>query len=117
MADRQFYNKHNVVVGIDLNAQGTAPFRPMLEFLLRSQIFHALTHSPVIWIDYLDCESNPPVIRARVYETDIVFSRDDLHQILHLGTVAEENGPTEFPFGMRARGFQRMGYTGEITKN
>ena len=126
MADRQFYYKHNVVVGIDLNAQGTAQFRSMLEFLLRSRIFHALMHSLVIRIEYLrqfwatahlDCEPNPSVIRAKVTEIDITFSRDDLRQILQLGTAEEEDGPTEFPYDFRAGGFQRMGYSSDITKN
>ena len=91
MADRQFFLKHNMVVGIDLHAQGTVQFGPMLDFLIRSRVFYALTHSPVIRIEYLrqfwatahlDCEPTPTVIRARVNNTDIAFSSADLREIL-----------------------------------
>ena len=63
----------------------------MLKFLMRLRIFHALTHSPVIRIEYfrqfwatahLDSVPNPSVIRARVNGTDIAFFCDDLRQIL-----------------------------------
>ena len=126
MAERQFYNKHNVVVGLDPNAPGTARFREILEFLLRSRIFHVLTHSPILQITHirefwatvhLDCEPTPVVLRARVNNTDIAFSRDDLCEILQLGSAAEEAGPTEFPVEMRIGAFQRIGYAGDLTKS
>ena len=85
---------------------------------MRSRIFYLLTHSPVIRIEYLrqfwatahlDCELNLAVIRARVNNTDIVFTRDDLRQILQLDTAVEEDGPTEFPLDMRVVDFSEWG--------
>ena len=85
-----------------------------------------LTHSHVIRIEYLrqfwaimhlDCEPTPAVLRTWVNNTDIVFSCADLRHILHLGTVVEEDGPTEFPLDMRAGGFLQMGYAGDVTKS
>ena len=126
MAERQFYNKHNVVVGLDPNAPGTARFKEIIEFLLRSRVFHILTHSPILHITHirefwatvhLDCESTPVVLRARVNNIDIAFSRADLREILQLGSAEEESGPIEYPVEMRIGAFQRMGYAGDLTKS
>ena len=126
MVERQFYNKHNVVVGLDPNALGTARFREIIEFLLRSRVFYVLTHSPILQITHirefwatfhLDCEPTPAVLRVRVNNNDIAFSRADLREILQLGSAEEESGPTEYPVEMRIGAFQRMGYAGDLTKS
>ena len=84
---REFFSKHNVVVSLDTAARGAEPYRQVLEFLQRSRIRYALTQSPPIMIDYVrqfwttatfDNEVVPPVIRARMNNTDLVFSKADI---------------------------------------
>ena len=93
---REFFPKHNVVVSLDTAARGIEYYRPILEFLLRSKIHHALTHSPPLMIEYIrqfwvtatyDCIVNPPVIRARLNDVALVFSRADIVDALLLGAV------------------------------
>ena len=125
MDQREFFPKHNVVVSIDPTALGSEAYRHILEFLSRPRIFHVLTHLPPLMIEYIrefwstasfDCEPNPPVIRARVNNVDITFSRLFLCTVLQLGSNELENGPTKFPYEMRAGAFSRMGYSRDLTK-
>ena len=122
---RESFPKHNVVVSLDTKARGAENYRPMLEFLLRSRIRHALTHSPPLMIDYIrqfwataryDTSVDPPVIKARLNNVALVVSRADIVNALQLGNNELELGPTEYAFDFRAGAFQRMGYSGDITK-
>ena len=112
-----------MVISLDLNASGAADFNQIFTFLMRSRIFHVLTHSPPLYMVYLrqfwenvsyDSSIQPPIIRTRVHNTDIAFSAANLRTILSLGTEAQEDGPTEFPTEMRAGALQRMGYVGVL---
>ena len=58
----------------------------------------------------------PPVIRARLNDVKLVFSRNDIVDALHLANNKLELGPTEYGFEFRAGAFQRMGYSGDITR-
>ena len=91
---RDFFPKHNVVVSLDTAARGAEYYRQILEFQLTSKIRYALNHSPPLMIDYIrkfwatavyDAAVNPPVIRARLNETELVFSRADIVGALRLG--------------------------------
>ena len=122
---REFFLKHNVVVSLDTEARGAEYYRPILEFLLRSRIRHALTHSPPLMIDYIrqfwataryDASVDLPVIRARLNDVALVVSRADIVNALQLGDNELELGPMEYAFDFRAGAFQRMGYSGDITK-
>ena len=64
-----------------------------------------------------DTTVNPPVIRARLNDAMLVFSRADIVHALQLGDNEPELGPTEYAFEFRAGAFQRMGYSGDLTKN
>ena len=123
---RDFFPMHNVVVSLDTGTRGAEYYRQILEFLLRSRIRHALTHSPPLMIDYIrqfwataryDAVVDPPVIRMRLNEVPLVFSRADIVNVLQLGDNVLELGPTEYAFEFRAGAFQRMGYSGDLTKN
>ena len=59
----------------------------------------------------------PPVIRARLNDVELVFSRNDIVDALHLGNNELELGPTKYGFEFRAGVFQRMGYSGDVTRN
>lgn len=123
MAHRPFVPKHNMVINLDLQASGAAPFQQIVSFLMRSRITYILTHSCSVHVVHLrlfwenisyDSSVQPPVIRTRVYQRDIAFSAADLRTILALGTVEQEDGPTEFPAAMREGALQRMGYVGVL---
>ena len=112
---RDFFPMHNVVVSLDTAARGAEYYRPILEFLLRSKIRHALTHSPPLMIDYIrqfsatatyDCAVNLPVIRARLNDVALVFSRADIVDALQLGDNELELGPMEFAFDFRVGHFR-----------
>ena len=84
---RDFFPKYNIVVSLDTGARGAENYRPVLEFLLRSKIRHAITHSPPLMIDYIrqfwataryDITVNLPVIRVRLNDVVLVFSRADI---------------------------------------
>ena len=115
---REFFHKHNVVVSLDTGARGVEYYRPVLEFLVRLKIRHAITHSPPLMIDYIrqfwataryDTTVNPPVIRARLNDVVLVFSRADIVHALQLGDNELELGPTDYAFEFRVGAFQRMG--------
>ena len=63
-----------------------------------------------------DAFVDPPVIRARLNDAMLVFSRADIVDALQLGDIELELGPTKYAFNFRAGAFQRMGYSGDITK-
>ena len=122
---REFFSKHNVIVSLDMGARGAEYYREILEFLMRSKIRFALNHSPPLMIDYIrqfwatarfDGVMNPPVIRAMLNDMELVFSRVDIMNALHLGDNELELGPTEYGYEFRAGAFQRMGYSGDLTK-
>ena len=58
----------------------------------------------------------PPIIRARLNDVELVFSRNDILEALHLRDNELELGPTEYAFDFRVSAFQRMGYSGDITR-
>ena len=63
-----------------------------------------------------DTSVNLPVIRARLNDDVLLFSRADIAHALQLGDNELELGPTEYAFEFRTGAFQRMGYSGDPTK-
>ena len=97
----------------------------MLSFLRRSRVHYVLTHNVPIRIAYVrqfwesvtfDCSVTPSVMRARVNDSEFVFTADDLRTILQLGTATEDDGPVEFSANLRMGAFERIGYTENLGK-
>ena len=122
-ANRLFVPKHNVVASIDPNQPNTQEYHGLFAYLARSRIHFALTHSPVLYADYLQefwrtainvVVQGIPAIRATVNGVPITFTAGMLREILHLGTVAEEDGPVEFSEELIHGCFLRMGFVGNL---
>ena len=126
MAQREFINKHNVVINLDATAPAAEPFHQILTFLMRSRVLQVLTNSPPLYLTYLqqfwnnisyNASAQPPVIRTTVHNTEIAFTANDLRRILSLGTEAQENGPTKISATLRSGALRRMGYVGAPDSN
>ena len=59
---------------------------------------------------------NPPVIRARLNDVALVFLLADIVDALQLGNNELELGPKQFAFDFHAGAFQRMAYSGDVTR-
>jgi len=108
-----------------------ADFYGLFDYLERSRINTVLTNHPALYRTYLEQfwrdarvivpdaipgENGqlpvfpPPFIRFTVNNQQFQFTAADLRLILNLGTVAEEDGPTEFPNEQIWDCFERMGF-------
>ena len=121
--NRQFAQKHNVVVDIDALQSTTDDYREMFEYLTRSRILFVLTTNPPLYETYLRqfwdtvIQMNVgahTVLRATVNNHQFQFSAGDLRTILQLGEISEEDGGVEFDQALLHACFQRMGYAGPI---
>ena len=121
---RRFEKRHNMVVPLDPSIRQAESYQQILHFLLNSRICQALTANPKIYEDRIqefwrtaryDCIPEPPVIRARVDNTNIAISVDDIRAALGFGNVEQDDGPTEYCSALRIGTFRRMGYSGDLT--
>ena len=115
-----------MIVPLDPGIRQAAQYQEIIHFLLNSRICQALTANPRIYGDHIqafwrtaryDCIPDPPVIRARVDNTDIAISVDDIRVTLGFGNAAQDSGPTEYGSALRFGTFRRMGYSGDPTES
>ena len=111
--------------------QHNVDFHGLFDYFERSRINTVLTNHPALYRGYLEDfwrdirviipdaipgENGqlpvfpPPFIRFSINNQQFQFTAADLRLILNLGTVAEEDGPTEFPNDLLWGCFHRMGY-------
>ena len=112
--------------------QHNVDFHGLFDYFERSRINTILTNHPALYRGYLEDfwrdirviipdaipgENGqlpvfpPPFIRFSINNQQFQFTAADLRLILNLGTVAEEDGPTEFPNDLLWGCFHRMGFT------
>ena len=120
--DRQFVPGHNMYIVLDPDMRGIGNYREIINFLIRSRIFHAITNTLPISVPNIedfwntavyDARAEPPVIRATVNNRAIQFSAEQIRVALQLGNENVDD-PTEFPATFRDGAFLRMGYSGPL---
>ncbi|KAL8225904.1 hypothetical protein R6Q57_018461, partial [Mikania cordata] len=92
MANLTFRDKHNLCAYLDPATKNGKEFRPMIEFLRRSRIYHVISNSCQIYRSHIQSfwdsaslitvdDDYPPVIRGKVQGHDIIVSVEHIKRI------------------------------------
>ncbi|KAK9073828.1 hypothetical protein SSX86_006422 [Deinandra increscens subsp. villosa] len=121
MADFKSEGEHNVCAFLNASARWKPHFLGIFDFMRRSQICYAATHMCTPYKDLLvmfwnsaqvDCSVVPSVIRARILQTDVVISEDDVRRVLRLNDQADF--PMEFDEADLVALLRRIKYDGQL---
>lgn len=111
--------RHNTVAFLDDSHRNAVPFQPMLAFLRRSRVFHAITDSTTIYKNIVGpfwrnaavvTIENVTRIESRVLDTDVVVTEQGIRELLQL--VDQPNDPVMFDRQFIHGAMHRMGYPG-----
>ncbi|KAC9222872.1 hypothetical protein E3N88_46171 [Mikania micrantha] len=119
MANLVFGDKHNICAYLDPTTKNGQEFRPMIEFLRRSRVYHAISSSVQIYRSHIQSFWGS----ARVITVDDVYTIDanvlgqairiteaDIRRVLHFG--GEPEGITLIPESCIKGCFLRIRYFG-----
>ncbi|KAD4585787.1 hypothetical protein E3N88_23388 [Mikania micrantha] len=119
MANLVFGDKHNICAHLDPTTKNGQEFRPMIEFLRRSRVYHAISSSVQIYRSHIQSFWGS----ARIISVDDVYTIDanvlgqairiteaDIRRVLHLG--GELDGVTLIPESCIKGCFLRIRYFG-----
>ncbi|KAK9056455.1 hypothetical protein SSX86_023816 [Deinandra increscens subsp. villosa] len=121
MADFKSKGEHNVCAFLDASARWKPHFLGIFDFMRRSRICYAATHMCTPYKDLLvmfwnsaqvDCSVVPSVIRARILQTDVVISEEDVRRVLRLNDQADF--PMEFDEADMVALLRRIKYDGQL---
>ncbi|KAD3640513.1 hypothetical protein E3N88_29736 [Mikania micrantha] len=119
MANLVFGDKHNICAHLDPTTKNGQEFRPMIVFLRRSRVYHAISSSVQIYRSHIQSfwgsaqiisVNDVYTIDANVLGQAICITEADIRRVLHLG--GEPDGVTLIPESCIKGCFLRIRYFG-----